>query len=62
MKIAVVGATGRTGRLVVDLALAAGHTVDHAQTTPGQARVDAQHPHSLPQMPRDRIAHAIPLA
>jgi hypothetical protein len=43
--------------------LATWDTVDHAETAPGQARVDAQHPHAFPQLlPRDRIAHAIPLA
>ncbi|MFF7995551.1 NAD(P)-dependent oxidoreductase [Kitasatospora xanthocidica] len=36
MKIAVVGATGRTGRLVVDLALAAGHTVTAVARTPAR--------------------------
>jgi hypothetical protein len=38
------------------------NSVDHAQTASGQARVDPQHPHACPQLPRDRIAHAIPLA
>ncbi|WP_051837165.1 NAD(P)-dependent oxidoreductase [Streptomyces sp. NRRL WC-3742] len=58
MKIAVVGATGRTGRLVVDLALAAGHTVtavarDPAKVpafthgTPLTARADVGRPGSL---------------
>ncbi|MEV7776467.1 NAD(P)H-binding protein [Kitasatospora sp. NPDC086791] len=36
MRIAVVGATGRTGRLVVDLALAAGHTVTAVARTPAR--------------------------
>ena len=27
--------------------LAAGHTVDHAETAPGQTRVDAEHPHAI---------------
>ncbi|MFH8624150.1 NAD(P)-dependent oxidoreductase [Streptomyces vietnamensis] len=58
MKIAVVGANGRTGRLVVDLALAAGHTVtaiarDPARIpafthgTPLTARADVALPGSL---------------
>ncbi|MBP0451262.1 NAD(P)H-binding protein [Kitasatospora sp. RG8] len=36
MKLAVVGAAGRTGRLVVDLALAAGHTVTAVARTPSR--------------------------
>ncbi|KUJ42904.1 hypothetical protein ACZ90_67595 [Streptomyces albus subsp. albus] len=36
MKLAVVGAGGRTGRLVVDLALAAGHTVTAVARTPAR--------------------------
>lgn len=36
MKLAVVGAAGRTGRLVVDLALAAGHTVTAVARTPAR--------------------------
>ncbi|MFB7127463.1 MULTISPECIES: NAD(P)-dependent oxidoreductase [Streptomycetaceae] len=58
MRIAVVGATGRTGRLVVDLALAAGHTVtavardparlpEYAHGTPLTARADVGRPGSL---------------
>ncbi|MFG3056146.1 NAD(P)-dependent oxidoreductase [Kitasatospora sp. NPDC048239] len=58
MKLAVVGAAGRTGRLVVDLALAAGHTVtavartpsrlpDFAHGTPLTAQADVQRPGSL---------------
>ncbi|GAB7181521.1 NAD(P)H-binding protein [Kitasatospora sp. Ki12] len=58
MKIAVVGATGRTGRLVVDLALAAGHTVTavartparlprFAHGTPRTAQADVRRPGSL---------------
>ncbi|MEV7189574.1 NAD(P)-binding oxidoreductase [Kitasatospora sp. NPDC093102] len=58
MRIAVVGATGRTGRLVVDLALAAGHTVTavardparlphFAYGTPLTARADVSRPGSL---------------
>ncbi|MFG2913978.1 NAD(P)-dependent oxidoreductase [Kitasatospora sp. NPDC048298] len=58
MRIAVVGATGRTGRLVVDLALAAGHTVtavvrdparlpDFPHGTPLTARADVGRPGSL---------------
>ncbi|MFF2040198.1 NAD(P)-dependent oxidoreductase [Kitasatospora sp. NPDC058170] len=58
MKLAVVGAAGRTGRLVVDLALAAGHTVtavartpsrlpDFEHGTPLTAQADVQRPGSL---------------
>ncbi|MER7582007.1 NAD(P)H-binding protein [Kitasatospora sp. NPDC097691] len=58
MRIAVVGATGRTGRLVVDLALAAGHEVtavartparlpDFAHGTPRTAAADVHEPASL---------------
>ncbi|MER7752667.1 NAD(P)H-binding protein [Kitasatospora sp. NPDC097643] len=58
MKIAVVGATGRTGRLVVGLALAAGHTVtavarnparlpEFATGTPLTAQADIHRPGSL---------------
>ncbi|MFE7527775.1 NAD(P)-dependent oxidoreductase [Kitasatospora sp. NPDC057542] len=58
MRIAVVGATGRTGRLVVDLALTAGHTVTavardparlphFAHGTPLTARADVGRPGSL---------------
>ncbi|MFJ9691198.1 NAD(P)-dependent oxidoreductase [Kitasatospora sp. NPDC101183] len=36
MKIAVVGANGRTGRLVVDLALATGHTVTAVARDPAR--------------------------
>ncbi|MFJ6774604.1 NAD(P)-dependent oxidoreductase [Kitasatospora sp. NPDC091257] len=58
MRIAVVGATGRTGRLVVDLALAAGHTVTAVARDPARlpahthgsaltARADVGEPGSL---------------
>ncbi|MBO1414235.1 NAD(P)-dependent oxidoreductase [Streptomyces sp. FH025] len=72
MKIAVVGANGRTGRLVVDLALAAGHTVtavarDPARLpafehgTPLTARADATRPGSLhePLAGQDAVVTAL---
>lgn len=53
MKIAVVGANGRTGRLVVDLALAAGHTVTAVARDP--ARIPA-FPHGTPLTARADVA------
>nr|WP_211283682.1 hypothetical protein [Streptomyces antibioticus] len=44
MKLLVLGATGATGRLVVDQALAAGHTVRSPQKVdarPGRERLSA---------------------
>ena len=52
----------RTTSTATSKGLPTGHAIDHAETAPGQARVDSQHPHAFPQLPRDRIAHAIPLA
>ncbi|MFI6848716.1 NAD(P)-dependent oxidoreductase [Kitasatospora sp. NPDC050467] len=72
MKLAVVGATGRTGRLVVDLALAAGHTVtavartparlpEFAHGTPRIAQADIHRPGSLqgPLAGQDAVVSAL---
>lgn len=72
MKLAVVGATGRTGRLVVDLALAAGHTVTAVARTPDRlppfahgtpriARADVSRPGSLlePLAGQDAVVSAL---
>ncbi|MFC5887742.1 NAD(P)H-binding protein [Kitasatospora sp. CM 4170] len=72
MKIAVVGAAGRTGRLVVDLALAAGHTVtavartparlpEFAHGTPLTAQADVHEPGSLrePLAGQDAVVSAL---
>ncbi|WP_395294794.1 NAD(P)-dependent oxidoreductase [Kitasatospora hibisci] len=72
MKIAVVGAAGRTGRLVVDLALAAGHTVTAVARTPARlpefthgtplaAQADVHEPGSLrePLAGQDAVVSAL---
>ncbi|MFJ9949105.1 NAD(P)-dependent oxidoreductase [Kitasatospora sp. NPDC091207] len=72
MKLAVVGAAGRTGRLVVDLALAAGHTVTAVARTPDRlppfahgtpriAQADVSRPGSLlePLAGQDAVVSAL---